>query len=449
MQNSGVCEPSTSLTLPYGDVDVDGLSSLADEISWQCVCDQGRYGDQCQYFSLNGACYNTTLESQNRNLGLVDSVETQCIWNAHLAQYEVLTQTNLPANLLAGASSTIVLCQGVVCTGQGTCSHVNENNDALEIFSNVNTDNTYNQALVTPQEIAFTAAVQSRVLAQVCTCNPGWSGQFCEIRGCLGGCGPGLCVIPTTSNDLRVPTSCSCPHSAYGPLLVDNSDGKCGGLVCAGRGTLSALTGSNNPTNDPTLYTCLCTPPHYQTSNLVVICGGVCTSPGIITQSPTAPGVYLCINPAITNQSSQAIVGGNKRLHLQHNNKLGKGVATPPPETYSSPSTRHGFHSTFSPSKLRTSGLATLNPVWARKAEPVSAGKTTITKLNKLSASKSKLDKSTSTDSIQQSSITTTNTNNNKDDSYYTTMILIIAISAIFIIYVVWVKLDYHQRHGE
>lgn len=122
--------------------------------------------------------------------------------------------------------------------------------------------------------------------------------------------------MPKTSSDLRVPTSCACPHSAYGPLLVDNSDGRCGGQVCMGRGTLQKVVGSS----DPDLYTCVCTAPYYQTANLADICSGVCSSPNIIRESPFTPGVFFCLPSTAINSSSarhRPLQSHTKQMHLE------------------------------------------------------------------------------------------------------------------------------------
>jgi hypothetical protein len=296
--------PATGTCVPMTFINTTNPNYLAVEelITWKASCFPWRYGNLCEYVPLNGHCYSAAVEATMHLQGLIlESQQATCVWNPHLAQWEVTTQSNVPSAIQASAHLPTILCQGVVCSGHGVCHHPFENNLATEIFSTPNDAAfTYSElGQASPAEVAFTNLVFQRSLSQNCTCDVGWVGQFCQTRTCIGGCGLGTCVLPASS-DPRLPTSCQCPQRADGFTLVLGN--QCQGAVCGNRGTLVS-----DPRH-PGFFNCVCTGLLYQGPNLSQICQNLCSPPGkIVTQTNPTSGqnmtLCLCTNPTTGVQS--------------------------------------------------------------------------------------------------------------------------------------------------
>lgn len=253
----------TSSGLTYGScVLVPGYIDITADASWTCQCNTGQYGKLCEYFTLENRCFDPARERFTLPVGQVRTTVTDVIWNRHVQRFEPLAYTSLTitGDLLTAPRFR---GRGNACSNHGFCSHERMNNDTAERWE-LQPGAVLTSTFETPGELAFQTAVLNRLLAQKCTCDTGWTGQFCDRRECTGGCGNGTCFSdPTRPSAAPV---CQCPRDSSGRLLVEGS--QCEGLVCAGRGDLvhNTTTGA---------FSCSCHEPFVQTGSKI-ICDLVC-----------------------------------------------------------------------------------------------------------------------------------------------------------------------------
>jgi hypothetical protein len=299
MRATGVCESQGPL-----DTTDPQYRLTASRLDWKCRCFPGNYGDSiCKYVTLESKCYSATVERSLQQKGkTLSSRETDCIWNAHLAQWEVEAESNIPlllrTNLIPRSR-----CRGVACSGHGQCTHVGMDDRAQEVYTGDPNDALFNYVdlgIMSPQEQTFTNRVFLRQSAQNCTCDPGWTGPFCSVADCIGGClNGGICQQQTQANsDSRIKATCACPRRRDGILLVQGE--RCEGPVCGGHGLLvSAANG---------FFACNCTAPYYQGSVATAsqLCSKRCDPPGQLQTRVATDGrvtqICACTIPGSTRQ---------------------------------------------------------------------------------------------------------------------------------------------------
>jgi hypothetical protein len=208
---------------------------------WACNCKSGYYGNQCQYPTLSGGCFDPNDSVYKRQfLATANSQQvTTCFWNPEVAQFQPWSWYDIHSAIFKYPSSTLfnISCRGVPCSGRGVCTHPTMNNYAKEVYNNPleenNLDTLSSRVYVSPAKAAFQESVRQAMLAQTCQCAPGYSGPQCQIKQCAQPCLNGAPCINTNTETPK----CACPM--IGKVYLTSDTVTCGGIVCSGHGNLT------------------------------------------------------------------------------------------------------------------------------------------------------------------------------------------------------------------
>jgi hypothetical protein len=280
--------------LQFGRCITNGSLDQYGEKVWTCLCDDGHYGSQCEYPTLNGGCFDLDLDKFLVSSQNVRSLRTQCVWNAHLTQFEPVSYSNMPIEFMIG--QVPIVCGGIKCSGHGQCIHEHMDQPNLEKLSPSGQDAFYQYigSFPTPSEVNFTNVVKQRLLAQHCVCDKGWTGRYCNISVCDPPCVHGECTTKYVDK-LKI-SYCKCfvsPQSGL-PLATGPT---CNDAICAGRGTIAQYT-----TVDQSTYRyCNCTAPYFQGADNTKVCNLYCDGrlQRLNTNTLTPIPAYrcICVNP--------------------------------------------------------------------------------------------------------------------------------------------------------
>lgn len=252
-----------------------GLDAFGDP-EFGCECEPHRYGLYCEYMAVatpsGGGCYSTLFENQNFVLAGTSEVD-DCIWNPYLAQMEPSASRNVPGSSIALNPGLFAesACGGVVCSGRGQCQHEGMDDYFEERFSLLldlglaaEQPPDYDNLLstLTPGHFFHSVTLLTRMLAQTCTCEPGFAGDQCQDRDCLA---PGCLNEGFCDQGLPIP-ECVCPSDGVSLLA---SGPNCDQDVCNDHGTVVP-----NLAN-PGFFLCVCDE-FYFTNALHLPNPGVC-----------------------------------------------------------------------------------------------------------------------------------------------------------------------------
>lgn len=340
--------------------------------AWKCRCLPGHYGALCQYRTLQGGCFDNTLEPAlypraNRD---PDNNEEECYWNAEIGQFQPITWLD------AATARTVerVACAGTLCSHVGTCQHEGMDQAALEVYNNpLDPANIYSSGLVLPSlgnaKPLFQQALRARLLAQKCVCPPGFIGKTCEILDCVGACGLGAC----DNRDALHPT-CQCPRLLTGvPLTSPDHLRNCGGPVCGTRvaEAEAGMTRGNIVQHAVTrAWSCACVPPYYSSSanpgSYQALCNTICAPVHPVTKLEQmlamVSGRMQCVvmskadiaarNAALANSTrvSSSSTGGARR-----GSSSSTGTLRPPRSSTAAASSTGGASQLSPPSSTATS----------------------------------------------------------------------------------------------
>ena len=211
--------------------------------SYSCSCNSGRFGTYCEYVSLQGGCFdNSDLLYQQLSVSTGTNSETKCVFNPFLLQFEPISNSAVPNSIIMTYPQ--IGCQGLICSGRGTCSHQNMDNPQLDVFvastlaeQNAIQNPATQYTLFDQTRRLFVQSTQSRIQNQQCICPPGYTGAYCQFLDIIGGCGLGISVRSTDSSS---PAHCVCPRSPSGQLLVTGT--QCNQVICGSHGNLTINT---------------------------------------------------------------------------------------------------------------------------------------------------------------------------------------------------------------
>ncbi|OWF52623.1 Fibropellin-1 [Mizuhopecten yessoensis] len=208
---------------------VRGTCNNNQGISFTCTCDTGFTGDRCDRDTTNRCTPNTCQAGSCRNIK--NGADCLCPLTGGFTQPSCERLDNL--------------CAGIQCSNGGTCvafGSVRKQCLCQPGYTGENCEININECTLNPQGCLYNGTCSDGVNAYSCQCRPGFSGNRCHVRNNF--CSTDPCADAECYNDYdNYKSVCVC-HDGF--EVQDAGNGKCTSTVKCPLGNAFCNNGSCN-----------------------------------------------------------------------------------------------------------------------------------------------------------------------------------------------------------